>query len=223
MPEFVVEFGHTGRPPEADGRLDAPAFHRNHKPIWSVLGKFLQGKTGDVLEIGSGTGQHVVSFAAESPGVVWWPSDCNDKHLKSIAAWRAYAQLANVREPMRVDLVETNGALGNQPGAPKSFVAMLCINVLHIAPWRVSENLLGCAAQYLAPDGWLCVYGPFMRDGTHTAPSNAAFDASLRSSDPSWGVRDTRDLSELAQSVGLRLDQIVDMPANNFVLTFRRE
>jgi SAM-dependent methyltransferase len=222
MPDFVVEFGKTGRPPEADGRLDAPAFHRNHGPIWSVLGKFLQGKTGDVLEIGSGTGQHVVAFAAESPDIVWWPSDCNDKHLESIAAWRSYAQLANVREPTRIDLMKPSWALNNQAGAPKCFVAMLCINVLHISPWRVSENLLGGAARYLAPDGWLCVYGPFMRNGTHTAPSNAAFDASLRGNDPSWGVRDTRDLSELAESVGLRLDQIVDMPANNFVLTFRR-
>ena len=222
MPDYVVEFGKIGRPPEPDGRLDAPAFHRNHRPIWSVLGKFLQDKTGDVLEIGSGTGQHTVSFAAESPGIVWWPSDYNDRHLESIAAWRSYAQLANVREPMRIDLMEPNWALNNLAGAPKSFVAMLCINVLHIAPWCVSENLLGYAARYLTPDGWLCVYGPFMRNGMHTAPSNAAFDASLRSKDPSWGVRDTRDLSELAKSVGLHLDRIVDMPANNFVLTFRR-
>ena len=223
VPEFVVEFGNTGRPPEPDGRLDAPAFHRNHKPIWSVLEKFLHDKTGDVLEIGSGTGQHIISFAAELPGIVWWPSDCNDKHLQSIAAWRSFAQLANVRAPIRIDLIAPNWMQTDPAGAPDSFVAMLCINVLHIAPWRVSENLLGCAARYLRPDGRLFVYGPFMRNGTHTAPSNAAFDASLRSSDPSWGVRDTRDLSELAEHVGLRLDEIVAMPANNFVLTFRRK
>lgn len=222
VPEFVVEFGNTGRPPEPDGRLDAPAFHRNHQPIWSVLAKFLYDKAGDVLEIGSGTGQHINHFAAESQGIVWWPSDCNDKHLQSIAAWRSYAQLANVRAPMRIDLIAPTWMQTGPERAPASFVAILCINVLHIAPWRVSENLLDCAARRLGPDGRLFVYGPFMRDGTHTAPSNAAFDTSLRTKDPSWGVRDTRDLSALAEQVGLRLDDIVAMPANNFVLMFRR-
>ena len=93
MAEYVVEFGKDGRPVEPDGRLDAAAFHRNHEPIWAVLQKFLAGKSGDVVEAGSGTGQHVVHFARHTPGIIWWPSDLNEKHLKSIEAWRAHAAL----------------------------------------------------------------------------------------------------------------------------------
>ena len=90
MAEYVVEFGKDGRPVEPDGRLDAAAFHRNHEPIWAVLQKFLAGKSGDVVEAGSGTGQHVVHFAKHTPGIIWWPSDLNERHLKSIEAWRAH-------------------------------------------------------------------------------------------------------------------------------------
>src|SRR5260370_6428814 len=104
MAEYVVEFGKDGRPVEADGRLDAAAFHRNHRPIWGVLQPFLAGKSGDVVEAGSGTGQHVADFARRSPEITWWPSDLNDQHLKSIAAWRARAGLANILPPPRVDL-----------------------------------------------------------------------------------------------------------------------
>src|SRR6201988_3760164 len=106
MAEFVVEFGKDGRPVEPDGRLDAAAFHRNHQPIWAVLQKFLAGKSGDVLEAGSGTGQHVVHFARHTPDIVWWPSDLNEAHLKSIAAWRAHAGLSNVRAPLVIDLAD---------------------------------------------------------------------------------------------------------------------
>ena len=98
--EYVEEFGKDGRPIEPDGRLDAAAFHRNHAPIWAVLQQFLAGKSGDVLEAGSGTGQHVVHFARHSPDIIWWPSDLNEAHLKSIAAWRADAGLANIRPPL---------------------------------------------------------------------------------------------------------------------------
>src|SRR5947209_20225982 len=104
MPEYVVEFGKDGGSRVADGRLDAPAFHRNHEPIWAALEKFLEGQSGDVLEAGSGTGQHVVDFARRTPAITWWPSDLNAAHLISIAGWRAHAQLANVRPPLRIDL-----------------------------------------------------------------------------------------------------------------------
>ena len=109
---------------------------------------------------------------------------------------------------------------GDAPGG--ELAAMLCINVLHISPWSVAENLLRGAARFLRPGGRLFVYGPFMRDGVHTAPSNAAFDASLRAENPGWGVRDTRDLRALAESAGLALADIVPMPANNLVLSFSR-
>src|SRR5258707_7355317 len=101
MAEFVVEFGKDGRPVEPDGRLDAPAFHRNHRPISAVLLAFLAGKSGDVVEAGSGTGQHVVEFARQTPDIIWWPSDLNEQHLLSIAAWRAHAWLPDIPPPLR--------------------------------------------------------------------------------------------------------------------------
>lgn len=218
MPTYTVQFGSPAQPADPDGRLDAPAFHRNHEPIWSVLGGFLQGKSGDVLELGSGTGQHVVTYASRSPDLVWWPSDVNAQHLRSIAAWRDHAGLANVRAPRPIDL---SGAW-QAHDLPDRFAAILCINVLHIAPWRVSEGLMAAAGRLLRPDGRLFVYGPFMRGGRHTAESNAAFDASLRRENPDWGVRDTDDLDRLAHRHGHGLAEAVPMPANNLVLVFAR-
>jgi SAM-dependent methyltransferase len=221
MPEYVVEFdAPAGGAPDA--RLDAPAYHRNREPIWSVLGRFLQGKAGDALEAGSGTGQHVVDFARRAPGIIWWPGDLNDAHLQSIAAWRAFAQLANVRPPLHLDLAQPGWGLGKRGNLPETFLAVLCINVLHIAPWRAAQGLLADAARYLQPDGRLFVYGPFMRAGRHTAPSNAAFDASLKGANPEWGVRDADELGRIAAGSRLRLADIVEMPANNLVLVFAR-
>jgi SAM-dependent methyltransferase len=223
MAEYVVEFGKDGRPIEPDGRLDAPAFHRNHQPIWAVLEKFLKGKSGDVLEAGSGTGQHVIDFARRSPQVTWWPSDFNDAHLKSIAAWRAHAQLANVRPPLRIDLSDPAWCSemhdGNGPGP---LLAVFCANVIHIAPWRVAEGLFAGAGRFLQRDGRLLLYGPFKRDGKHTALSNAVFDSSLRDNNPEWGVRDIAEVSALAESADLNLVDIAELPANNLVLTFAR-
>ena len=224
MAEFVVEFGKDGRRVEPDGRLDAAAFHRNHGPIWAVLQKFLAGKTGDVLEAGSGTGQHVVHFAGHTPGITWWPSDYNENHLASIAAWRAHAGLANIRPPMPIDLSDPvwNPAMQDGSG-PGKLLAVFCANVIHIAPWRVAEGLFAGAARYLRPDGRLFLYGPFKRDGKHTALSNAVFDTSLRERDAEWGVRDLGEVGALADSVGLTLVETVNMPANNMILIFARD
>src|SRR5262245_23942951 len=106
MPEYIVNFARTGRPAEPDGRLDAPAFHRNCEPIWSVLGTFLAKHQGDVLELGSGTGQHAAEYARRAPRITWWPSDLDDAHLKSIAAWRDFAKAPNIQEPQTVDLLQ---------------------------------------------------------------------------------------------------------------------
>jgi SAM-dependent methyltransferase len=223
MAEYVVEFGKDGQPVEPDGRLDAAAFHRNHQPIWAVLEKFLDGKSGDVLEAGSGTGQHVVDFARRSPEIAWWPTDLSDAHLKSIAAWRAHAQLPNVRAPVRIDLSDPAWCPEMHNGSgPGPLLAVFCANVVHIAPWRVAEGLFTGAARYLRADGRLFLYGPFKRDGEHTALSNAAFDTSLRDNNPDWGVRDIADVSALAKNVGMNLVEIAEMPANNLVLTFAR-
>jgi SAM-dependent methyltransferase len=221
--EYVVEFGKDGRPVEPDGRLDAPAFHRNHRAIRAVLQRFLPGKSGDVVEAGSGTGQHVVDFARHFPDIAWWPSDLNENHLKSIAAWRAHAQLANIRIPLRIDLSDPSWCCEMHDGSgPGALLAVMCANVIHIAPWRVAEGLLAGAGRYLRPDGRLFLYGPFKRGGRHTALSNAAFDTSLREGNPEWGVRDIEAVEELAKGAGLALDEIAEMPANNLVLVFGR-
>jgi SAM-dependent methyltransferase len=223
MAEYVVEFGKDGRPVQPDGRLDAPAFHRNHQAIWAVLQKFLVGKSGDVLEAGSGTGQHVAEFARHSPEITWWPSDLNEQHLKSIAAWRAHAGLANIRPPLRIDLSDPAWCPEMHDGSgPGKLLAVSCANVIHIAPWRVAEGLFAGVARYLRPDGRLFLYGPFKRGGRHTALSNAVFDSSLRDNDPEWGVRDVEALETLATSVDLKLVEIAEMPANNLILVFER-
>ena len=223
MAEYVVEFGKDGRPVKPDGRLDAPAFHRNHRAIWAVLQKFLAGKSGDVVEAGSGTGQHVVDFARHTPDIIWWPSDLNEQHLKSISAWRAHAGLPNIRPPLTIDLSDPAWCLQMHDGSgPGQLLAVFCANVIHIAPWRVAEGLFAGAARYLRTDGRLFLYGPFKRDGKHTAISNAVFDSSLRDRDAEWGVRDIADLEGLAGSAGLVLMEIAEMPANNLVLVFGR-
>jgi SAM-dependent methyltransferase len=223
MAEYVVEFGKDGRPIEPDGRLDAAAFHRNRQPIWAILQKFLNGKSGDVLEAGSGTGQHVVDFARRSPDITWWPSDLNEAHLKSISAWRAHARLANVRPPLRIDLSDPAWCPGMHDGSgPGQLLAVFCANVIHIAPWRIAEGLFAGAARFLQVDGRLFLYGPFKRDGKHTALSNAVFDTSLRDNNPEWGVRDIADVKALAEGVDLNLVEIAELPANNLVLTFAR-
>jgi hypothetical protein len=223
MAEYVVEFGKDGRPVSSDGRLDAPAFHRNHQAIWAVLQQFFAGKSGDVVEAGSGTGQHVVDFARPIPEIIWWPSDLNEQHLKSIAAWRAHAGLPNVRSPLRIDLSDPAWCPEMHDGSgPGELLAVFCANVIHIAPWRVAEGLFAGAGRYLRADGRLFLYGPFKRGGKHTALSNAVFDSSLRERDPEWGVRDIDDLKKLAANVGLGLVEIAEMPANNLILVFER-
>lgn len=222
MAKFVVEYGKDSELPAADGRLDGPAFHRNHEPIWSAVAAFLEQQNGDVLELGSGTGQHVTEFACRAPRLTWWPSDIYDSHLKSIAAWRAHSGLKNLRAPQRIDLADPDWNWRGGEGARRPLAAILCINVLHISPWLVSQNLFSGAGRLLRSDGRLFVYGPFMRDGAHTAPSNAAFDATLQAQNPEWGVRDIRDLRALADDAGLSLTKITPMPANNLVLAFAR-
>jgi SAM-dependent methyltransferase len=223
MAEFVVEFGKDGRRVEPDGRLDAAAFHRNHQPIWAMLHKFLAGRSGDVLEAGSGTGQHVVHFAGQAPDIVWWPSDLNEAHLKSIAAWCAHAQLSNIRAPQKIDLTDPAWDADMQRrGGPPKLLAIFCANVIHIAPWRVAEGLMASGGRYLRDDGLLFLYGPFKRDGHHTAVSNAVFDTSLREKNPEWGVRDVGDVEQLAAQNGLALREVVEMPANNLILVFAR-
>ena len=220
---MVVESRNAGRSPDDAGRLDASAFHRNHQPIWSVLEPYLQACTGDVLELSSGTGQHIVEFARKAPHIIWWPSDYGEENLKSIAAWRQFANLPNLRPPARIDLAQPDWKWqGKDHQPPDRFTGIFCANVIHIAPWRVAQGLFTGAARYLAPDGRMFLYGPFMKDGKHNAPSNAVFDADLRARNAEWGVRDIADLRALADENGLSLIDEVPMPANNQILLFER-
>jgi SAM-dependent methyltransferase len=219
MPKFVTDFGRLDKPAQPDGRLEGPAFKRNHEPIWQAISQYLNTTTGDVLEVGSGTGQHITEFARRAPQLTWRPSDIFDSHLASIAAWRKLAHLDNLREAQRIDLTDPNWTWKGDGG---ELAAILCINVLHIAPWQVTQNLMTGAGRLLREGGRIFIYGPFKRDGAHTAPSNAAFDASLRTENTDWGVRDVRDLDALAQAAGLSHAEITTMPANNLVLAFTR-
>ncbi|MBS0245691.1 MAG: DUF938 domain-containing protein [Proteobacteria bacterium] len=218
MREAQFEFGKNGSPPaEADGRLDAPAFHRNAEPIWNAIGDFLATATGSVLEIGSGTGQHIVTYAARCPHLTFWPSDIMESHRASIEVYRRESGLTNVRPPIGIDLMNEWYWHDEIP-----LDAILCFNVIHIAPWTVAQNLLRGAGRHLKSGGHLLMYGPYKRAGAHTAPSNEAFDTSLRQRNPEWGVRDLESVADVAAQNGLRLVKTVEMPANNLVLAFER-
>jgi len=221
MADYVVEFGRDGGSRQADGRLDAPAFHRNHQAIQAVLERHLTGKPGDAVEIGSGTGQHVVEFARQFSEISWWPSDLNDNHLASIEAWRQHVQLSNIRPARRRDVSDPAwGDVMEAEGGPHELLAVFCANVIHIAPWPVAEGLIAGAGRALRQGGMLFLYGPFKRAGKHTADSNAAFDAGLRQGNPEWGVRDVEAVEKLAERAGLSLIEIAQMPANNLTLVF---
>jgi hypothetical protein len=141
--------------------------------------------------------------------------------LRSIAAWREHAKLANLRAPARIDASQPDWQLASQ-GLPPVFTAMFCANVIHIAPWAVAQGIFAAASRHLAAHGRLLLYGPFRRDGVHNSPGNEAFDAGLRRDNPEWGVRDTAQLKDLAAKNGLRLAELIEMPANNAILVFSR-
>jgi SAM-dependent methyltransferase len=219
QPEHPVQIG-LHAPPAADGRLDAPAFHRNLEPIAAMLTNLLEGHTGDVLEIGSGTGQHAVALARLMPTIRWWPTDFDEQHLRSIEAWRRHAGLTNVMAPIRLDASAADWRL-NERGLPSSFTVIFCANVIHISPWAVAQGLFAGAHRHLRAGGELLLYGPFKRDGVHTAPSNAAFDESLRRQNSEWGVRDIAELRKLADRSHLAFRHTFEMPANNAILSFQ--
>ena len=195
--------------------LTSPAAARNRDPILAVLREVLPA-AGLVLEIASGTGEHAAYVAAALPGLTWQPSDVDDDALASIAAHRANVALPNLLAPLRLDVTAVTWPVLHAD-------ALVCINMLHIAPWAAAEGLMAGAGRVLASGNVLYLYGPFKQDAVHTAPSNAAFDASLRARDPRWGVRDTGDVADLARRHGFALDRQVAMPANNLSLVFRRD
>lgn len=200
----------------ADVRRRAPAADRNKESILDVLRRVLPelAQQGLVLEIASGTGQHTAHFAAALPGLQWQPSEPDAEFHDSIRAWTD--GLPNVKSPIALDVSQ-------RPWPIERADAILCINMIHISPWQSTLDLMAGAGELLARGGVLFLYGPYKRNGAHTAPSNEAFDADLRSRNAAWGVRDMETVMEIATRNGLAFREAIAMPANNFSVIFWKD
>ena len=198
-------------PPE--GARTSPATLRNREPILQVLRRVLP-HDARVLEIASGAGEHAVFFARAMPRLRWRPSDPDAGARASIAAWRAADGLPNLEPPLALDAADP----ASWPTDPVD--AVVCINMIHISPWAATEGLMAGAGRALPTGGQLIAYGPFLEADVPTAPSNLAFDESLRARNPAWGLRRLDDVAALASRHGLRLAERVPMPANNLTLVF---
>jgi hypothetical protein len=208
-----------------DVRRYAPATERNREPILAILRQVLP-PTGTILEISSGTGEHAIFMAPALAPRRWLPSDPNPDARASIMAWQHSTPCDRLYPPIDLDassspwLVEVSDELPNDDGAP--IVAIVNINMIHIAPPSAYLGLIAGARRVLPVGGILYLYGPFKQGGVHTAPSNAAFDQSLRSQNPQWGVRDLEEIITVAESHNLTLQQVYPMPANNPSVVFTR-
>jgi Protein of unknown function (DUF938) len=200
--------------PMTDPRIHAPAAQRNRDPILAVLRRVLP-PSGLVLEIASGSGEHAVHFAQALPSLVFQPSDPDASRRASIDAWAAESGLANIRPALALDATAREWPI---EGAN----AVLCFNMIHIAPWQATIGLMRGAVEALGQGGKLVLYGPYRRNGVHTAPSNAAFDDNLRERDPAWGIRDLEAVAELAAEAGFGPPGIEQMPVNNLCVIFTR-
>ena len=197
------------------GALASPAVARNTRPILEVLRAHMPGR-GQVLEIAAGSGEHATAFAGALPGLTWTPSDPSAEARASIAAWAATANLPNLRPPLALDVLDRT----TWPEGPLQ--AVVCINMVHISPWAATEGLMALAGSRLATGGLLVLYGPYREAEVPLAASNAAFDQSLKTRDPAWGLRDRDAVAAAAKAEGLALTRRVEMPANNLMLLFRR-
>lgn len=203
----------------AGEKLFSPSAARNRAPIRDVFLRHMP-TTGAMLEVGGGTGEHAVCLAQALPQAQWLTGDPDPASRASIAAWIAEAQLENLSGPHAIDVTSTQW--GAEKHTPLS--GLVSINMIHIAPFAAAQGLFAGAGRLLGKGGKLFLYGPFSRNGAHTAPSNEAFDASLKARNPEWGVRDLeQDIAPLAQKNALRLETIVEMPANNYSLIFIKE
>lgn len=200
-----------------DARMMSPSTARNKDPILEVLRPHLASGMR-VLEIASGSGEHGAHIMSNIPGLIWQPSDLSEEARLSTAAWAEYLGNGNFRDPVALDACNENWPL--EEGL--EFDAILCINMIHIAPFDAAKGVIRGAGRYLGRGGVLYFYGPFKVGGAHTAPTNVAFDRSLKSRDPSWGVRDIEEIEALTSQAGLVLESVTEMPANNLSLIFRR-
>lgn len=201
--------------PAQTGKRHAPATARNRDAIAQLLREILP-PAGLVLEIASGSGEHIVHFARLFPALHWLPSDPDPDALGSITAWVDEAALPNIASPVRLDASEP----ASWP--VETADAILCINMIHISPWAATLGLLEGAAALLPAGAPLYLYGPYLQQGVETAPSNLAFDRSLRQRNPDWGIRSVQEVESAAAARGFSLERTVAMPANNLSLIFRR-
>jgi SAM-dependent methyltransferase len=193
-------------------KRQAPAAARNRQPILDVLHPHLPPE-GLVLEVASGSGEHTAHFAQALPSLTFQPTDPDTAARASIDAWVRELGLANVRPALALDAASDVWPVGRAD-------AIVCINMVHISPWEATEGLIRGAGRLLAPGGLLYLYGPYLRAGVPTAPSNAAFDRELRNRNPAWGLRDLADVAALLDKHGFARLRVVEMPANNLsVLT----
>ena len=199
---------------QSDPRQYRPHVARNRDPILDVLRRVLPSK-GLVLEIASGSGEHAAYFAAKFPALDWQPTDPDPEALASAAAHRAHADLPNLMPPLHLDVTAAQWPIARAD-------AIICCNMIHIAPWAACEGLIVGGAGILPPGGLLYLYGPYKIAGRHTAPTNLVFDKQLQARDPAWGIRDLDDLTALAVRHGFALVESVPMPANNLSVIFRR-
>ncbi|MCH2187495.1 class I SAM-dependent methyltransferase, partial [Myxococcota bacterium] len=199
-----------------DRRRFAPAAARNREVIGQALEREWPQK-GSVLEIASGSGEHTVFLARHAPHLRFQPSDPDPEARASIEAWRVHEDLPSVAPPLSINVMDPSWADSLPP-----VEALLCINMIHIAPWLASEGLFKGSKTLVVPGGLLYLYGPFQRGGHHTAESNATFDRSLRERNPEWGVRHLESIESLAAQTGFTLQKVIEMPANNLSLIFRR-
>jgi cyclopropane fatty-acyl-phospholipid synthase-like methyltransferase len=201
-----------------DARQHSPSTARNREPILAELRRLLPSNA-KVLELASGTGEHAVFFARALPGVRWMPSDPDAAARASIAAWIDAEGLANVAAPAEIDVAEQSWGVEAQG----PFDALVAINMIHISPWEATLGLMAGAGRLLRTGGVLATYGAYKRDGRHTAPSNEAFEQWLKARDARFGVRDLADVEAAAHVRGLSMREVVEMPANNFLLVFERD
>jgi SAM-dependent methyltransferase len=196
-----------------DARRHADATLDNRDELLGVLRRVLP-PAGLLLEVAAGTGQHAAHFAPRLPGLVWQPTDPDRASRESIDAWAAHEGASSVRPALELDATKDVWPVERAD-------AVLCVNMIHIAPWAAGLGLLRGAARVLAPGGPLVLYGPYRIDGA-LAESNREFDASLRRRDPSWGVREVADVEAAARAVGLEPEERIPMEWDNLVVVLRR-
>ena len=202
---------------QGDGRLFAPSAEKNSAPIINLI-KRIAPKSGEALEIASGTGQHIVKLAFSLPNISWSPSEVEGERLKSISAWITSVNLLNIKQPLYLDATET----GWSKSLPQSDFILL-VNLLHLISWNEAKTLIGELSKALQTNGIVLIYGPFMRNAQLTSEGDKSFHNSLVQADPDIGYKNDLDMLELFSNSGLLHLETVEMPANNLAIVLKKD